>query len=109
MSLATEAAAPRRKARARAQRPAWQEKPKAITTAGKVLAMVLITAAVVAPFWVVLSTSLSSSRQVTADGGYSLWPREFSLHAFHQILTGSTAAAPWWCRCCWSSSVRRCR
>ncbi|MFZ4234582.1 carbohydrate ABC transporter permease [Streptomyces murinus] len=77
--------------RTKARRPAWQEEPRALTTAGKVLALVLITVAVVAPFWVVLATSLSSSRQVTADGGYSLWPREFSPHAFHQILTGSTA------------------
>jgi putative aldouronate transport system permease protein len=71
------------------RRPVWQERPKKITSAAKAVAVVLVSVLVGLPFWVVLSTSLSPSSQVTADGGYTLWPASFSLGAFGKVLGGS--------------------
>ncbi|MEY9956643.1 putative aldouronate transport system permease protein [Streptacidiphilus sp. MAP5-52] len=70
-------------------RPAWQEKPKAATSLAKGSALILITAIAVVPFWVELSTSLSTNHQLLRNGaGFTLWPQPFSLQAYRGILQG---------------------
>lgn len=71
-----------------ARRPAWQEKPKPPTVIGKALALVALVAAVAVPFWVVLSTSLSTNQQVISDGGYTFWPHPFTLRAYLAVIHG---------------------
>ena len=51
-------------------------------------AIVLILAVVLFPFLIVFSTSVSSQADVTAAGGYVVWPRSFDLSAYVQILSG---------------------
>lgn len=85
MSLTSSVRVARDALLAPAQRPAWQEKPRALTTMGKGLALVLISALVLVPFWIVLSTSLSSLDQVNRDGGYTLWPEHPTLQAYRDI------------------------
>ncbi|MFG1707803.1 carbohydrate ABC transporter permease [Nonomuraea sp. M3C6] len=45
-------------------------------------------AVVVLPFLAVFSTSLASQEQVTATGGYVLWPSDPNLDAYRAILAG---------------------
>lgn len=68
------------------QRPAWQERPRAATRIGKAVALVVITAVVVAPFWVVLSTSLSPLSEVNQGGGHTFWPAHPTLQAYRDIM-----------------------
>ncbi|NYH90746.1 carbohydrate ABC transporter permease [Actinopolymorpha rutila] len=56
----------------------------------RVVATVVSAAFAVAcllPFWLVVASSLTSERELVAHG-YTLWPREFSLAAYHALLTG---------------------
>jgi putative aldouronate transport system permease protein len=78
----------RKAARPTARRPAWQEAPKPLTSVAKFVALVLVCVLVLAPFWVVLATSLSSNAQVTADNGFTLWPDHPTLGSFTGILQG---------------------
>jgi ABC-type glycerol-3-phosphate transport system permease component len=70
------------------QRPAWEEPP---TTAGQTLKAVVLAAVVavmVLPFLTVLSTSLASRKEITAAGGYVLFPTDPTLEAYRTILSG---------------------
>lgn len=69
-------------------RPVWAGKPKPVVLAMKAVAIVLILAVVLFPFLVVFSTSVSSNADVTAAGGYVVWPKSFDLSAYTQILSG---------------------
>ncbi|MGK4579293.1 carbohydrate ABC transporter permease [Kitasatospora sp. HPMI-4] len=69
-------------------RPAWPGKPKPVVSAAKAVAVVVILLLVAIPFWLVLATSISSDRQVMADGGWSLWPDRIDLHAYADVLNG---------------------
>ncbi|UUN30631.1 carbohydrate ABC transporter permease [Streptomyces sp. FIT100] len=84
MSLALEdktSAAPER-----FERPAWKEKPKPITQAAKAVALVVTVLVVVVPFWTVIATSFAPDRQVIANGGYALWPEQWTFAAYGRIL-----------------------
>jgi putative aldouronate transport system permease protein len=69
-------------------RPAWMERPRPITSAAKAAALGLVVVMVILPFLVVISTSLASSDEVTASGGYVLLPIHPSLEAYRDILSG---------------------
>ncbi|MEG8036136.1 MULTISPECIES: carbohydrate ABC transporter permease [unclassified Curtobacterium] len=69
-------------------RPVWAGKPTPVVLALKAVAIVLILAVVLFPFLIVFSTSVSSQADVTAAGGYVVWPRSFDLSAYVQILSG---------------------
>lgn len=71
-----------------AVRPAWMEKPRPITVAGKGVALVVLMLLVLVPLLLVVSTSLASQREVDAGGGWVLWPTEPSLDAYREIITG---------------------
>jgi len=69
-------------------RPGWMEKPKPLTQAAKVLALLTVVLLVCVPFLVIVSTSLASQREVVAGGGWVLWPTEPTLQAYRDILDG---------------------
>ncbi|MGF1427201.1 carbohydrate ABC transporter permease [Kitasatospora sp. LaBMicrA B282] len=69
-------------------RPAWLGRPKPVVSAAKAVAVVVILLLVAIPFWLVLATSISSDRKVTANGGWSLWPDRIDLHAYADVLDG---------------------
>ncbi len=52
-------------------RPVWEEKPSILGQLGKGTVLTLVTAAVLVPLWVVLVTSLSSSKTINAAGATS--------------------------------------
>ncbi|MFI6896865.1 carbohydrate ABC transporter permease [Streptomyces sp. NPDC050256] len=72
----------------RTARPAWMEKPKPVTQAGKAIALVVTVLLVVIPFWVVIATSLAPDAQVVENGGWALWPDEFSFRAYDKVISG---------------------
>ncbi|MDT0345770.1 carbohydrate ABC transporter permease [Streptomyces litchfieldiae] len=75
---------------AKEPRPAWQEKPRAITRGAKAVALIVICALVAVPFLIVVSTSLASPDEVTDNGGWVLFPTEPTLQAYEDILSGGT-------------------
>lgn len=79
-----------------AARPAWREKPKAVTKAGKGLAVALLLAVVLVPFLIIVSTSLASNKEVVANGGWVLWPTEPTTLAYRQILDGGVVTRSLW-------------
>ncbi|MBA4865623.1 carbohydrate ABC transporter permease [Streptomyces sp. PSKA54] len=64
------------------------EKPRPLTQAAKALALVTVVLLVCVPFLVILSTSLASTDEVVANGGWVLWPEEPTLKAYRDILDG---------------------
>jgi putative aldouronate transport system permease protein len=64
------------------------EKPRPVTQAAKALALVTVVLLVCVPFLVILSTSLASTDEVVANGGWVLWPEEPTLKAYRDILDG---------------------
>ncbi|MGW1893619.1 carbohydrate ABC transporter permease [Streptomyces sp. NPDC002004] len=71
-----------------AARPAWEEPPTRAGRATKAVVLAVIVAVMVLPFLTVLSTSLASRREITAAGGYVLFPTEPTLEAYRTILSG---------------------
>ncbi|MDX3768963.1 MULTISPECIES: carbohydrate ABC transporter permease [unclassified Streptomyces] len=71
-----------------AERPAWMEKPKPVTQGVKGLALVVTVLVVIVPFWVVIATSFAPDKQVIANGGYALWPDQWTTHAYDLIFSG---------------------
>ncbi|WP_369241579.1 carbohydrate ABC transporter permease [Streptomyces sp. R21] len=69
-------------------RPGWMERPKPATQAAKAVALVTVVLLVCVPFLVILSTSLASQREVVANGGWVLWPKDPTLKAYRDILDG---------------------
>ena len=69
-------------------RPVWAGKPQPVVLLLKALAIVVALTVVLFPFLMVISTSLSSAADVTAAGGYVLWPRSVTFEAYEQILSG---------------------
>ncbi|MFF6784172.1 ABC transporter permease subunit [Streptomyces sp. NPDC012510] len=72
----------------RSARPGWLEKPKPVTQAAKAVALVAVVLLVCVPFLVIVSTSLASTDEVVAGGGWVLWPTEPSFDAYRDILDG---------------------
>lgn len=60
----------------------------------EVIGTVVCTAFAVAcllPFWLVVASSLTSERELVADG-YTLWPAEINLDAYRALLSGPRVA-----------------
>ncbi|WP_033346686.1 carbohydrate ABC transporter permease [Catenuloplanes japonicus] len=77
-------------------RPVWEEKPSILGQLGKGTVLTLVTAAVLVPLWVVLVTSLSSSKTINAAGGYVVIPREFDPSAYVVIFSGGLIGRAVW-------------
>ncbi|WP_018348287.1 carbohydrate ABC transporter permease [Longispora albida] len=69
-------------------RPAWSEKPGPVTVTAKAVALTVICLLVTVPFLVVVATSLASPEEVTANGGWVLWPQHPTLDAYREIFQG---------------------
>ncbi|MEW2546616.1 carbohydrate ABC transporter permease [Streptomyces sp. NPDC047002] len=70
-------------------RPAWLGRPKPVGIALRGLALLLICGVVVFPFLTVVSTSLATSKQINANGGYVLWPDSVSFEAYREVFDGT--------------------
>ncbi|MGW3723165.1 carbohydrate ABC transporter permease [Streptomyces sp. NPDC005133] len=79
---------PLSKARTADRRAAWEEPPTRLGSAAKAVVITVIVAVMTVPFLIVLSTSLASREEITAAGGYVLFPTEPTLQAYRTILSG---------------------
>ncbi|WP_326607000.1 carbohydrate ABC transporter permease [Streptomyces sp. NBC_01799] len=79
---------PLSKSRTTDRRAAWEEPPTRLGSAAKAVVITVIVAVMTVPFLIVLSTSLASREEITAAGGYVLFPTEPTLQAYRTILSG---------------------
>lgn len=79
---------PRRRPPKPNARPPWMEAPTRGGTALKVLALVLVVAAVGYPFLGVIGTSFASQEDIVRSNGLVLLPDHPSLDAYRTIFTG---------------------
>lgn len=69
------------------ERPSWMEKPSTVLSIAKFVVVATITIAIIVPMLVVVSTSLASPEQLTAAGGYVLFPTDPTLEAYRTIFS----------------------
>ncbi|MFE5341650.1 carbohydrate ABC transporter permease [Isoptericola sp. NPDC056578] len=69
-------------------RPAWMGRPNPVITALRGLILAIGCAAVLLPLLAVVSTSLATQEEVTANGGFVLLVREPTLASYQAILSG---------------------
>ncbi|TCC28421.1 carbohydrate ABC transporter permease [Kribbella sindirgiensis] len=69
-------------------RAVWEEEPTVAGRLGKPVVLALIALAVAFPLYVVVVTSLSSTEAVTRAGGLVVVPRELTVAAYVQLLSG---------------------
>jgi putative aldouronate transport system permease protein len=69
-------------------RAVWEEEPTAVGRVGKPVVLALIALAVAFPLYVVVVTSLSTTEAVTRAGGLVVIPRELTVAAYVQLLSG---------------------
>ncbi|MGW7052282.1 carbohydrate ABC transporter permease [Streptomyces sp. NPDC054887] len=69
-------------------RPAWEEEPGRAGLAAKGTVLALACTAILFPLWIVVVTSLSSSKTITAAGGLVVVPRDLTFVAYQELLGG---------------------
>jgi putative aldouronate transport system permease protein len=69
-------------------RAVWEEEPTAVGRVGKPVVLALIALAVAFPLYVVVVTSLSSTEAVSRAGGLVVVPRDLTIAAYVQLLSG---------------------
>lgn len=69
-------------------RAVWEEEPTIVDRLGKPVVLTLIALAVAFPLYVVVVTSLSTTEAVTRAGGLVVVPRELTVAAYVQLLSG---------------------
>lgn len=69
-----------------ANRPAWMGRPSPVTTAAKAVAIAVIVAMMIFPMWVVLATSFATPEEVVANGGYVVWPSDWTTMTYDRIF-----------------------
>ena len=74
--------------RKKSSRPAWEEETGPAAKIGKAAVLTLVVLAVLGPLYSIVLTSLSSQGTITSAGGMVIVPREISLDAYQQILSG---------------------
>jgi putative aldouronate transport system permease protein len=70
------------------ERAVWEEEPTLVDRLGRPVVLALIALAVAFPLYVVVVTSLSSTEAVTRAGGLVVIPRELTVAAYVQLLSG---------------------
>lgn len=73
---------------AAAERPAWQERPRAATQGTKAGAITVILLVIAIPIYTIAVTSLSTQASINQAGGMVIWPHGLSFAAYRTILTG---------------------
>ncbi|HEY1298308.1 MAG TPA: carbohydrate ABC transporter permease [Chloroflexota bacterium] len=81
---------------AKAERPAWMERPSRTTLTAKFIVLAMIVIVVVYPFLSVIATSLASEQDITNGGGMVLWPAHPSLEAYVTIFSAGAVAHSIW-------------
>ncbi|HET6294543.1 MAG TPA: carbohydrate ABC transporter permease [Kribbella sp.] len=69
-------------------RPVWAGKPSVPTRVIKAIVLIVVAVVVLFPFLVVVSTSLASQADLTANGGFMILPDSFTFEAYRAILSG---------------------
>ncbi|GGY64730.1 carbohydrate ABC transporter permease [Streptomyces omiyaensis] len=69
-------------------RPVWEEPPTRAGLTAKAGLLVLACLAVLFPLWIVVVTSLSSKKTITETGGLVVVPRDLTLIAYRELLSG---------------------
>ena len=87
-SLTTTRQLARRQARGESGRPVWEEEPTRFERLSKPVVLALVALAVTFPLYVVVVTSLSTTESVTRAGGLVVVPRELTVAAYAQLLSG---------------------
>ncbi|TCC50609.1 carbohydrate ABC transporter permease [Kribbella capetownensis] len=72
----------------RAERPVWEEEPTRISRVGKPVVLAIVFLIIAFPLYVVVVTSLSSTEAVTRAGGLVVVPRDLTVAAYVQLLSG---------------------
>jgi putative aldouronate transport system permease protein len=76
------------KSRRDPRRPAWQERPKRSTTAGKSGVIVVILLIIAFPLYSIVLTSFSNQASVNIAGGMVVWPHGLTVSAYRLIADG---------------------
>ncbi|HZE41947.1 MAG TPA: carbohydrate ABC transporter permease [Stackebrandtia sp.] len=71
-----------------ANRPAWMGKPSPLVKAVKAVALVVVVAVVLFPFWTIVATSIASPQEVVDNGGWVVIPTSLSFHAYTDVFEG---------------------
>ncbi|WP_432120103.1 carbohydrate ABC transporter permease [Streptomyces sp. bgisy032] len=75
-----------------ANRPAWMEKSSLLARTVKCTVLAALLVAVVFPFLVVVSTSVSSQEAISRAGGMVVLPTDLSFAAYTEILGGGVVS-----------------
>ena len=86
--MTTTQAAPLHRLLATAERPAWQERPRAATQGAKAGAITVILLVIAIPLYTIVVTSFSTQASINQAGGMVLWPHGLSLAAYQEIVSG---------------------
>ncbi len=70
------------------KRAVWEEEPTIVGRLGKPVVLALVALAVAFPVYVVVVTSLSTTDAVTRAGGLVVVPRDLTIAAYVQLLSG---------------------
>ena len=70
------------------ERPAWQERPTAVTTGAKGGTVIVILLLILIPIYTIVLTSLSSQGTINSAGGMVIWPHGLTLAAYRDIIDG---------------------
>jgi len=91
MTMTSRSARPRRagpRLLATAERPPWQEPPRASTQGAKSGGIVVILALILFPLYMIVVTSLSTQASINDAGGMVIWPHGLSLTAYQDVVSG---------------------
>ena len=69
-----------------AYRPVWMEKPSVTLQLAKTVFLTIAAAMIMLPIIMVIATSFASNEQITAAGGYVLFPTDPTLDAYRTIF-----------------------
>jgi putative aldouronate transport system permease protein len=87
-TLSTPRQLARQRARTEAGRPVWEEQPSWFGRLSKPVVLAIVALLVTFPLYVVVVTSLSTTQAVTRAGGLVVVPRELTIAAYVQLLSG---------------------
>ena len=73
---------------ATAERPPWQERPRAATQGAKSGTIAAILLVILFPLYTIVVTSFSTQASINAAGGMVIWPHGLSLAAYTDIVSG---------------------
>lgn len=71
-----------------AERPSWQERPKAATQGAKSATVIAVLLVILFPLYTIVVTSFSTQGAINSAGGMVIWPHGLSLGAYSDIVSG---------------------